>query len=135
MMFRSPISGLVRAISSLFAVGAAVALAPTAAHADPVPNPSITGPIPAPVLPHDVSRNYPFFATDKAINKKGYVEEEYFFEGMANRYNTPAGQTGTVISTGNPYRTRMLVRKPIDDKKFNGVVIVEWLNVTAGGSD
>ena len=134
-MIRNSNFGLVRAVPAIFALVAAVVLAPTAAHADPVPNPSITGPIPAPVLPHDVSRNYPFFATDKPINKKGYVEEEYFFEGVAKRYNTPTGQTGTVISSGHPYRTRMLVRKPIDDKKFNGVVLVDWLNVTAGGSD
>lgn len=26
----------------------------------------------------------------------------------------------------------MLVRKPADPSKFNGIVIVEWLNVTAG---
>jgi Alpha/beta hydrolase domain len=124
-----------QALPRLLAVALSSALLTGAASADPIPNPTVVGPIAAPVLPHDPSRNYPFYATDKPINKKGYVEEEYFFEGVAKRYDTPAGQTGTVISAGNAYRTRMLVRKPINDKKFNGAVIVEWLNVTAGGND
>jgi hypothetical protein len=29
-----------------------------------------------------------------------------------------------------PYTTRILVRRPIDPKQFNGTVVVEWLNVT-----
>ena len=31
-----------------------------------------------------------------------------------------------------PYRTRVLVRRPADPKKFSGTVIVEWLNVSGG---
>ena len=29
-----------------------------------------------------------------------------------------------------PYKTRVVVYRPIDPKKFNGTVIVEWLNVS-----
>ncbi|HEY4452790.1 MAG TPA: alpha/beta hydrolase domain-containing protein, partial [Pseudonocardiaceae bacterium] len=31
-----------------------------------------------------------------------------------------------------PYETRILVRRPTDPAKFNGTVVVEWLNVTTG---
>jgi hypothetical protein len=39
---------------------------------------------------------------------------------------------GKLVSEGHPYRTRMVVRRPKDMKKFNGVVLAEWQNVTAG---
>ena len=29
------------------------------------------------------------------------------------------------------YKVRMLVRRPADASRFNGIVVVEWLNVTA----
>ena len=31
-----------------------------------------------------------------------------------------------------PYTTRVVVYRPIDPKKFNGTVVVEWLNVSGG---
>ena len=37
-----------------------------------------------------------------------------------------------MVSTGNPYKTRMLVRRPANPENFNGVVLVEWVNVTSG---
>ena len=95
-----------------------------------VPNPTITGPIPATVTPGDPSRDYPFLATDVDLAQYGYVEQEYFMQGTANQYTTPAGATGAVISTGNPYKTRLLVRRPISASAFNGTVLLEWYNVT-----
>jgi hypothetical protein len=42
--------------------------------------------------------------------------------------------SGTVLTqTGpQPYKSRMIVRRPTDPERFNGSVVVEWLNVTAG---
>src|SRR4029079_10516074 len=60
----------------------------------------------------------------------GYVEEEFFIEGTANRYNTPAQATGTVVEKDHPYKTRIVVRRPANAKRFNGTVLVEWYNVT-----
>src|SRR5262249_5724871 len=40
--------------------------------------------------------------------------------------------TANIVTTGNPYRSRMLVRRPSDPAKFNGTVVVEWTNVTNG---
>jgi hypothetical protein len=97
-----------------------------------VPNPEVSGPIAAPVPAGDPSHDYPQLATQADLAGRGYVEQEFFFSGTANRYSTPSQQTGTVIQGGYPYRSRMLVRRPADPAKFNGVVIVEWVNVTPG---
>jgi Alpha/beta hydrolase domain len=97
-----------------------------------VPNPTVTGPIPVNAPPGDPSHDYPQLATQVDIASQGYVEEEYFFEGTATRYSTPPLATGGVVSSGHPYKTRMIVRRPISAERFNGIVIVEWVNVTSG---
>src|SRR5260370_23722081 len=102
------------------------------AQADPVPNPLVTGPIAATAIPGDPSHNYPFFATNHPLSTAGYIEEEFFIQGTANRYTTPALTTATVIDGAHPYMTRMVVRRPVDPKQFNGTVLVEWYNVTNG---
>jgi hypothetical protein len=131
---QSRISLLVIAVLSLaYALTGSAATAATAAVAAPpavVPSPTVIGPIPATAPPGDASRDYPFFATDQDLRKYGYVEEEYFIEGTANRYTTPDGATGTVIDGGHHYRTRIVVRRPVSARKFNGTAIVEWYNVT-----
>lgn len=67
----------------------------------------------------------------------GYEESEVFLSGTATSYTSadPLGTDGdwTVTpSTTADYRTRAIVRRPIDPAKFNGNVIVEWLNVSGG---
>jgi alpha/beta hydrolase family protein/IPT/TIG domain-containing protein len=95
-----------------------------------VPNPTVFGPLPASEPPGDPSHDYPFFSTTVDLASYGYVEEEFFFEGTANRYNTPALATGSIIDSGHPYRTRMVVRRPVSPANFNGTVLMEWQNVT-----
>lgn len=97
-----------------------------------VSNPTVTGPIAALAPPGDPSHAYPFFATPVDLAGFGYVEEEFFLDGFANRYSTPPLTTGSVIDGGHWYRTRMLVRRPASASNFNGTVLMEWLNVTAG---
>ena len=71
------------------------------------------------------------------LDAAGYLEEEYFFEGDASSY-TPAGELGSngrwdvAVVDSQPYRTRMIVRRPADADDASGVVVVEWLNVSAG---
>src|SRR6185503_5740210 len=75
--------------------------------------------------------NYPFFATDIVLANFGYVEEEFIYEGTANRYAPPAPDgTVAIAEQGIPYRTRLIVRRPARPSRFNGVVVVEWFNVT-----
>ena len=110
----------------------ATAILPATAQ---VPTPTVTGPIPAVAPPGtDPSHNYPQLASGPNfdLSRVGYVEEEFFFEGTATRYSTPSMADGVVLSTGHPYKSRLIVRRPASPHKFNGVVIVEWVNVTSG---
>jgi len=95
------------------------------------PNPAVTGPIPATVAPGNPTHDYPFFASNHLAGT-GYVEQEFFVSGTANRYTTPAQATGTIIDGNHPYTTRIVVRRPANPANFNGVVLVEWFNVTNG---
>ena len=108
-------------------------LAAAAFAADPrvnVPVPTVTGPVAWTAQPPDASHGYTFNHTFLDLAHSGYVEEEFFIEGTANRYNMPAEATGSVIDIGHPYTTRIVVRRPTSARKFNGTAIVEWTNVT-----
>src|SRR5437868_6676947 len=91
-------------------------------------NPVVTGPIVAKTSPGDSAYSYPFFAALEDLKARGYIEQEYFYSGVANRYDTTDGATGKVTDGNHKYQTRIVVRRPIDAKKFNGTVIVEWNN-------
>ena len=54
----------------------------------------------------------------------GYEVAEYFLSGTASSY-VPAPGTAE-------YTTRMVVLTPADPDRFNGTVLVEWLNVSGG---
>ena len=55
-----------------------------------------------------------------------------FISGTATRYAVP-DEPGAPTSIGTmPYQTRIVVRRPADAKRFSGVVVVDWQNVTAG---
>jgi len=94
--------------------------------------PTVTDPIAATAPVGDPSHQYPFFAALEDLKGSGYVEQEFFISGTASRYNTPEGATGSVIDGDHPYKTRVVVRRPASAAKFNGTVVVEWNNVTAG---
>src|SRR5262249_54294298 len=94
------------------------------------PNPTVTGPVAAPGIPGSKGHEYIFFASNHDLASHGYVEEEFFIEGTASRYNTSPRETATVVDSGHKYKTRVVVRRPADAKRFNGTVLVEWYNVT-----
>lgn len=128
---------LARAVRSplvLVLLGLVVLAASGTIAAAAVPDPTVTGPIPATVAPGDPAHDYPYFATQFDLASRGYTEQEFFLAGTANRYAVATGQltTATPIDGGHPYETRMVVRRPTDPKRFNGTVIVEWYNVTVG---
>jgi Alpha/beta hydrolase domain len=61
------------------------------------------------------------------VGSIGYSEEEYFVFGTAKSYTaTPATA---------PYKTRILVYRPTDPRRFNGTTIVESDNVTAQNAE
>ncbi|MFT4520187.1 MAG: hypothetical protein ACI9JM_002587 [Halioglobus sp.] len=67
----------------------------------------------------------------------GYQQTEYFFEGTASAF-TNLNELGSdgfwSVEPGEQaqYKTRIVVYRPIDPADFNGNVLMEWLNVTAG---
>ena len=96
-----------------------------------VPDATIYGPITADPPGHP-SKNSIYSASAIDLAAHDYIEEEYFIEGSANRYSTEGLETGSVLDSGHPYRTRLVVRRPESVADFNGVVLVEWINVTGG---
>lgn len=90
-------------------------------------------------IPADAGKHgRPFNSAVVDLSSYGYVESEYRMSGSTNTYRAANhwGRDGVWdVRTTNgqqDYATRLLVRRPADPKAFNGVVIVEWLNVTLG---
>jgi len=108
-------------------------LTATLSPAAPVSNPRISGPIPSTGRPGDGSRNHPYLSMQSEVARQGYREDEFYVEGTANAYVIqPATNTATP-DAGNPYayKTRVIVRRPVSTGKFNGTVILEWINASA----
>ena len=78
----------------------------------------------------------PLSGISENLSAFGYVEQEYFVSGTAHALkatSAPADGRWTVKQTTSaPYETRIVVRRPSDPSKFNGTVVVEWMNVSAG---
>jgi hypothetical protein len=74
----------------------------------------------------------------EGLAQRGYVEAQFFVNGRAQKYKQSGSWASdgkwnaSVASSGNPYSTLLIVRRPADPAKFNGVVLVEWLNVSTG---
>ena len=71
------------------------------------------------------------------LSSVGYEQSEYFLSGTASAYTSTSPLTSNGRWTVTPastaeYKTRMVVYRPIDPARFDGTVIVEWLNVSGG---
>lgn len=94
----------------------------------------IRGILSGPVLGGESDRPFGGFLPDRV--PAGYLEEEWFLSGTARSY-TKAGVWDTrgawevEPDESAAFTVRLLVRRPEDSSAFNGVVVVEWLNVTA----
>jgi hypothetical protein len=64
------------------------------------------------------------------LAEQGYSESEYFVSGTAEAYER--SDIGVVATESAEYRTRLIVYRPSDATRFDGTVIVEWLNVSGG---
>jgi len=116
--------------SSLAALVCAGAIALATGTSAQVPSPSIEGPITSPGTAFVA-------ATTFDLAQVGYEEAEYFISGTARAYvnSAPLGTDGMwSVTTGEtaPYKTRILVYRPTNPKRFSGTVVVEWLTVTFG---
>jgi hypothetical protein len=112
--------------AALFLLPAALALAGPAAASAGVPDATLSE--------INVPGTTPMSATPVDLAAYGYTAREFYAAGTANRYTgavAGALTTASVLDSGNPYRTRVMVRYPAPNK-FNGTVAVEWANVTIG---
>jgi hypothetical protein len=105
------------------------AIAPARSRA--VGSPTITGPVTGGAGKPDL------VTTSFDLARVGYVGEEYFLSGTATAYSSPKpltvdGRWDVRPASTAPYETRIVVYRPSDPKKFDGTVMVEWLNVSAG---
>jgi len=111
-----------------FILFVAVAAISPAWALEPFANPKVIGPVEFTLPAGGDDHNYPFYSQADWLADKNYIEEEYFIEGKATSYN----RAGEKLADDIPYKTRMVVRRPNNAKAFNGTVLVEWQNVTAG---
>ena len=123
------LAGVIAAVS----VGGAFPAAPAApVGAQAAPAALVEGPLPGTVpgdrLAPDIEDTYPWFSTTVDLAGAGYVEQEFILSGNADAYSA----TGALLAEDVPYRTRIIVRRPQRNVQFNGNVLVEWQNVTAG---
>jgi hypothetical protein len=80
---------------------------------------------------------FAFASSTLNLSAAGYVESEFDFSGTAQAYvkTAPLGSQGewnVAPGVSAPYTSRLLVRRPLDARRFNGTVIVEWFNDSAG---
>jgi hypothetical protein len=124
-MTRRKIRGALRCAGFGFALGAALLLGHGAAAENAVAAAMPGKPV------------FPYGAYD--IASQGYVMKEFSVSGNAASYQL-AGKPGAdgiapAKTAGSAaYKTRIVVITPTDPAKFNGTVVVEWLNVS-GGAD
>jgi hypothetical protein len=74
------------------------------------------------------------------LSKVGYEKSQFFISGTAHSYVpaqplTSDGKWKVTTGVSSSYTTRIAVYRPINPKKFNGTVVVEWLNVSGGTDD
>ena len=81
-----------------------------------VANPVVEGPVTGGIHGH------PLWDSWFSLEELGYEEAEYFVSGTARNLDT--GATA-------PYTTRILVTRPSAAGRFNGSVLLDWVNVTA----
>jgi hypothetical protein len=127
------VSVMLFTLIAVLSVGAPTIASATVAHtaADPT--------VSAPVLPSSGIMPTTLTTTVPLANV-GYEGSEYFISGTATAYSSAAalstnGQWSVAPASLAPYTTRVVVYRPINPAKFNGTVVVEWLNVSGGADD
>ena len=117
------VCGLLGALGLIFVPAEAGAQA--ASGGTPVPR--AVGPIPV------TADSYPQMTVKRIqqvvdLDGAGYVEEEFFVSGTGNAYDWAQDGSLSVLASGLPYTTRIMVRRPRDAARFSGNVVVELIN-------
>ena len=80
------------------------------------------------------------YGTSFDLSRVGYEKSQFFLSGTAHSFVpaqplTSNGKWNVATGASAPYETRIAVYRPINPKRFNGTVVVEWLNVSGGTDD
>jgi hypothetical protein len=117
----------------------AVSAVPATTVAPVVPRRAVSGAVPTIIGPVTGGTGHAFLSSANPLDlaSVGYVEDEYLIDGTATSYvadgDLPGnGRWSVHPGTSASYRTRIVVRRPADPARFNGTLLVEWLNVSAG---
>jgi len=108
---RTRVALLVVAVLALAGMLPARAAAPSAPA---VPTPTLSDPPPG-------VRGYPLWDSYYDLKPFGYTEREYLVSGTATN----------AAGAAAPYTTRIIVTRPASPARFNGTVVLDWVNVTA----
>ncbi len=97
---------------------------------------TVTGPMPVP----NPTFNTTLQGNGIDLSQVGYESSQFFISGTAHSYVpvkplTSDGKWKVTTGLSAPYKTRIAVYRPIDPSKFNGTVVVEWLNVSGNIDD
>ncbi|GGN19731.1 alpha/beta hydrolase domain-containing protein [Streptomyces fuscichromogenes] len=125
--FIALLTAIVAALATTTIARAADRTSAAASAADPVVTGPVTGGLGAPQL----------YGTAFDLGQVGYQQSEYFLSGNATSYQpvnplTADGKWTVAPAATSAYTTRVVVNRPKDPSRFNGTVVVEWLNVTGG---
>ena len=93
--------------------------------------PQVEGPIPV------TEKSHPYCAMAFSrcrmdLSRYGYVEEEYFLSGKANVYDLDENGQIYVKYESLPYKNRILVRRPKNEKDYSGRVLMDILDASSG---
>jgi hypothetical protein len=96
-----------------------------------IPVPQASGPVPV------TAESHPFLSAMVSVPPvdlaaRGYVEEEFFVSGTGNVYDWETDGSIKIRTSGLPYTTRILVRKPANAAGFSGTVLVDIGNRADG---
>ncbi len=132
---RFAVSPSLVSVLMLILVGSLVGVS-RAGAATTSPGVTVTGPFPA----GSSTFNGTLYGTSFDLSQVGYEKSEFFISGTAHSYQpvnplTSDGKWKVTTGVSAPYTTRIAAYRPIDPKKFNGTVVVEWLNVSGGTDD
>ena len=90
-----------------------------------------------PAVFKEIPGQAPDIMRDYDLATLGYEETEFSVEGTALSYVLQGergldGQWDVTPGPEAPFRTRFVVRRPIEEARFSGTAVVEWHNVSAG---
>jgi hypothetical protein len=81
---------------------------------------SRTVPVPRLTRPPAGIHGHPLWDSWHKLGSFGYLQREYFVSGTARASDASAA----------PYTTRIIVFRPREPKRFNGTVLLDWVNVS-----